>query len=153
MTWEEKEKRNITLQELWGVEAFRASFPIKADYDDLRCPKPFSQRPHIETHPSGLPEQASPGLLCLAAPPGSEVFCRSAGRVTDECQRPSTHVSSHWQATLFVLACLTTSRPDARQWSGAYYWMLLVGLNQNLCFPTEIVSTNVQPDVAQLGHL
>lgn len=73
--------------------------------------------------------------------------------MTDGCQRPSTHVSSHWKASVFVRevegqACLTTSRPDARRWSGAHYWKLLVGLNQNLGFPTEIVSTNLQPDVA-----
>lgn len=77
--------------------------------------------------------------------------------MTNGCQRPCTHVSSHWQASVFVRevegqAC----QPDARQWSGAYYWKLLVGLNQNLCFPTEIVSTNLQPDVAlwaaSIGH-
>lgn len=84
----------------------------------LRCP-PFSQdlqpvgwqRPHpvmlsnsstTETHPGGLADQSYPRPVCLAAPPGAKGSCSSAGHVTDECQWPSTDVSSHWQATVFV---------------------------------------------------
>lgn len=43
MTWEEMEKRTITQQELWDMEAFWARFSIKAAYDVLLSPKTFSQ--------------------------------------------------------------------------------------------------------------
>ncbi|TNN72076.1 hypothetical protein EYF80_017653 [Liparis tanakae] len=43
MTWEGVEKRKISWQELWEMEAFKASFTIRATYDVLPSPKNLSQ--------------------------------------------------------------------------------------------------------------
>lgn len=43
MTWEGVEKRKISWQELWEMEAFKASFTIRAAYDVLPSPKNLSQ--------------------------------------------------------------------------------------------------------------
>ncbi|KAK0140713.1 hypothetical protein N1851_022295 [Merluccius polli] len=74
-----------------------------------------------------------------------------------ESQRTSVNAlpppSSRWQATSFVRegegqANLTSVGPDAGQLGGARDWKLLADLGQKLCFPAEIVSTNLRPDLA-----
>ncbi len=56
------------------------------------------------------------------------------------------------QVTSFVRegegqAYLSTIGPDAGQLGGARDWKLLADLGQKLCFPAEIASTNLRPDL------
>ena len=59
---------------------------------------------------------------------------------------------SLWHSTPFVQegkgqASLTTIRPDTGQLGRARDWKLLADLGKKLCFPAEITSTNLRPDL------
>ena len=60
--------------------------------------------------------------------------------------------SPQWQPTTFVRegegrVSPTAFRPDTGQLSGARDWKLQADLGQRLCFPAEILSTNLRPDL------
>ncbi len=162
MAWEGVEKRKISWKDLWEMEAFRASFTIRAAYDVLPSPANLSQwygeDPMCPLCPSpatlkhilvGCKTSLTQGrytwrhnqvLKCLAA-------------VLDN-QRTSVNAlpppSSRWQPTPFVRegqASLATIRADTGQLDRARDWKLLADLGKKLCFPTEIASTNLRPDL------
>ena len=71
-----------------------------------------------------------------------------------ENQRTSANVlsppSSCWQPIPFVRegqASLATIRADTGQLGRTRDWKLLADLDKKLCFPTEIASTNLRPDL------
>ena len=58
--------------------------------------------------------------------------------------------SSRWHATPFVRegqASLAPMRTDLGQLGSARDWKLLADLDKKLCFPAEIASTNLRPDL------
>ncbi|GAA6106616.1 uncharacterized protein LOC124392079 [Tachysurus ichikawai] len=164
MTWEGVEKRKISWKELWEIEAFRASFTIKAAYDVLPPPANLSQW-YAE-------DPTCPLCPSLATLEHILVGCKTSltqGRYTWrhnqvlkclaavlESQRTSMNalppLSSQWQPTPFVRegegqANLTTIRSDSGQLGRARDWKLLADLNKKLCFPAEIAATNLRPDL------
>ncbi|KAK0156516.1 Retrovirus-related Pol polyprotein from type-1 retrotransposable element R2 [Merluccius polli] len=164
MAWEGVEKRKITWKELWEMEAFRASFTIRAAYDVLPSPANlcqwYAKDPKCPLCPSpatlkhilvGCKTSLTQGcytwwhnqvLKCLA-----DVL---ESRRTTVNALPSS--SCRWQPTSFVregerLTSLTTSRPDTGQLGRAQDWKLLADLGKRLCFPAEIAATNLRPDL------
>ena len=163
MAWEGVEKRKISWKELWEMEAFKASFTIRAAYDVLPSPANLSQR--YGENPT-CPLCPSPATLKHIL-----VGCKTGltqGRYTWrhnqvlkclaavlESRRTSMNAlpppPSHWHSTPFVRegegqASLTTIRPDTGQLGRAWDWKLLADLGKKLCFPAEIASTNLRPD-------
>ena len=174
MAWEGVEKRKISWKELWEMETFRASFTIRATYDVLPSPSNLSQwygeDPTCPLCPSpatlkhilvGCKTSLTQGrytwrhnqvLKCLAA------VLESRRTSVNSLPPPS----SRWKPTPFVRegkkqASRTTARPDFGQLGRARDWKMLTDLDTKLCFPAEIASTNLRPDLvlwsASLKHV
>ncbi|XP_035862163.1 uncharacterized protein LOC118496075 [Sander lucioperca] len=164
MAWKGVEKRKISWNELWEMEAFRASFTIRAAYDVLPSPANLSQ--WYAGDPT-CPLCPSPATLKHIL-----VGCKTSltqGRYTWrhnqvlnclaavlESRRTSVNAlpppSSRWQPIPFVWegegqASLITVRPDTGRLGRARDWMLLADLDKKLCFPAEIAATNLRPDL------
>ncbi|KAK0156143.1 hypothetical protein N1851_000566 [Merluccius polli] len=164
MAWEGVEKRKISWQELWEMEAFRASFTIRAAYDILPSPTNLSQWYGEDTTCPLCPSTASLKHILMGCKTSltqgrytwrHNQVLKSLAAVL-ESRRTSVNAlpppSSRWQATSFVRegegqANLTSVGPDAGQLGGARDWKLLADLGQKLCFPAEIASTNLRPDL------
>ena len=164
MAWEGVEKRKISWKDLWEMEAFRASFTIRAAYDVLPSPANLSQwygeDPTCLICPSpatlkhilvGCKTSLTQGrytwrhnqvLKCLAA------VLESRRASANSLPPPS----ARWKPTPFVRegaaqASLTTARSDIGQLGRARDWKMLADLDTQLCFPAEIASTNLRPDL------
>lgn len=162
MAWEGVERRKFSWKELWEMEASRASFTIRAAYDVLPSPTNLSQWYGEDPTCPLCPSPASLKHILVG--------CRASlaqGRYTWrhnqvlkclaavlEKQRTSVNAlpptSSSWQTTPFVRegqASLTTLRSDPGQLGRARDWKLLADLDRRLCFPAEIASTDLRPDL------
>ena len=144
---------------LGGMKAFRASFTIRAAYDvlpspanlsqwygeDPTCPSPATLRHILVGCKTCLTQgrytwRHNQVLRCLAA--------------VLEGQRTGVNAlpppSSRWKPTPFVRegqTSLATIRADTGQLGRARDWKLLADLDKKLCFPPEIASTNLRPDL------
>uniref|UniRef100_A0A3P9H1W7 Reverse transcriptase domain-containing protein n=1 Tax=Oryzias latipes TaxID=8090 RepID=A0A3P9H1W7_ORYLA len=163
MGWEGVEKRKFSWKDLWEMEASRASFIIRATYDVL--PSPANLKQWYGEDPS-CPLCQSPATLKHIL-----VGCKtslSQGRYTWrhnvvlrclatvlEKQRTSVNAlpqaTSHRQLIPFLregqATFNTTSAADIGQLGRARDWKMLVDLDRKLCFPREVASTNLRPDL------
>ncbi|KAK0141131.1 hypothetical protein N1851_021872 [Merluccius polli] len=131
MAWEGIEKRKISWQELWEMETFRAT---SLKHILVGCKTSLTQGRYTWRH--------NQVLKSLAA------VLESRQTSVNALPPPS----SRWQATSFVRegegqANLTSVGPGAGQLGGARDWKLVADLGQKLCFPAEIASTNLRPDL------
>ncbi|KAK7886737.1 hypothetical protein WMY93_026358 [Mugilogobius chulae] len=163
--WEDVEKRKLSWKELWGMEAYKASFLIRSIYDVLPTPSNrqqwYGEDPTCALCPSaaslkhilvGCKTSLSQGrftwrhnqvLKCLAA---SLEAKRTA--INTLPYVPGKHLSP----VVFLQAGVMEKVRDASRehyglLSEARDWNMIVDLNQRLIFPAEIVSTNLRPDL------
>ncbi|XP_060929417.1 uncharacterized protein LOC133003646 [Limanda limanda] len=163
MTWEGVEKRKISWQELWEMEAFKASFTIRAAYDVLPSPKNLNQWYGEDPTCSLRPTPATLKHILVGCKTGltqGRYTCRhnqvlQCLAAVLESRRMSVNAlppPSRRPATTFVRegggqATLTTTRPETGQLGGARNWKMLADLGQKLRFPAEIATSNLRPDL------
>ena len=163
MTWEGVEKRKISWQELWEMEAFKASFTIRAAYDVLPSPKNLSQWYGEDPTCSLCPTPATLKHILVGCKTGltqgrytwrhNQVLqCLAAVMESRRMSVNALPPPSRRPATTFVRegggqATLTTTRPETGQLGGARDWKMLADLGQKLRFPAEIATSNLRPDL------
>ncbi|KAK2857716.1 hypothetical protein Q7C36_005635 [Tachysurus vachellii] len=118
MAWEGVEKRKISWKELWEMEAFRASFTIRAAYNVLPSPANLSQ-------------WYAEDMVCPLCP-----SLATLKHILVGCKTSLTQGHYTWRHNQVLIS-------DSRQLGRARYWKMLADLNKKLCFPAEIAATNL----------
>ena len=156
MCWEGVEKRKFSRNELYDMETHRTSFIIWATNDILPSPVNLKQWYNGSVQQAwSMSWWAARQAWHKAVTPGNTISCWSALQLP---WRPGEHPSapdllSHPTAAIqFFSAGATlnkvlTSKPHNSKLGWARDWKLLVDLNQQQCFPAEITTTNLRPDL------
>ena len=153
MAWEGVKMRKIYWKDLWEMETLRASFTIRATYDVLPSPANLSQWYGEDPTCPLCPCPATLKHIWDARPASPKAWwqnqvlkCLAAvleSRWTSVNSLPPP--SSRWKPTPIVRE--GKSRPNNGQLSRARDWKMLADLDTKLCFPAEITSTNLRPDL------
>ena len=156
MAWEGVEKRKISWKELWEMEAFKASFTIRAAYDHpaFSCkPKPVVWRRGVYPTCPLCPSPAKLKHILVGCKTGLTQGCYTWRHnqvlkclaAVLESRRTSMNAlpppPSRWHSTPFVRegegqASLTTIRPETGQLGRAWDWKLLADLGQETLLPS-----------------
>ncbi|XDV11573.1 hypothetical protein PO909_000474, partial [Leuciscus waleckii] len=165
MKWDGVERRKITWSEMWGMEANRLSFIIRATYDVL--PSPTNLHLWYGEDPA-CPQCAAPATLKHIL-----VGCKTSltqGRYTwrhnqvlrclaDELENKRVTTNATPLNAQTTIPRRTTfmregekqrtkpSFPNSGPLNAARDWEMRVDLNQRLTFPPEIAATNLRPDL------
>ena len=165
MRWEGVERRKLSWKDLWNMEAYRASFLIRATYDVLPSPANLHQWYGKDPTCSLCPSPANLKHIMVG--------CKTSlaqGRYTWrhnqvlkvlaailESKRMAINklpsLTSHSARVLEFVSAGTkggkpaSSKPSTGQLSGARDWKLWVDLGTRLGFPADILETNLRPDL------
>ena len=163
-TWENLEHRKLTWKDLWEMEGSQISFIVRATYDVLPTPKNlnqwFGEDPscalcqtpatlrHILT---GCKTSLSQGRYTWRH---NQVLRQLAitleGRRTTNNALPAP-MPGHPSTSSFVRAGQLPAKPSAKVerslLDSARDWKMQVDLDQKLLFPSEILTTNLRPDL------
>ncbi|KAL1273019.1 hypothetical protein QQF64_028881 [Cirrhinus molitorella] len=165
MKWDGVERRKITWSEMWGMEANRLSFIIRATYDVLPSPTnlhlwhgedpacPLCAAPATLKHILvGCKTSLTQGrytwrhnqvLKCLAAEIENKRVITNAMPLNAQATIP--------RRTTFMREGekqrTRPSLPDSGPLNAVRDWEMRVDLSQRLTFPPEIAVTNLRPDL------
>ncbi|KAL1277462.1 hypothetical protein QQF64_024135 [Cirrhinus molitorella] len=165
MKWDGVERRKITWSEMWGMEANRLSFIIRATYDVLPSPTnlhlwhgedpacPLCAAPATLKHILvGCKTSLIQGrytwchnqvLKCLAAEIENKRVITNAMPLNAQATIPR-RTTFMWEGEK---QRTRPSLPDSGPLSAARDWEMRVDLSQRLTFPPEIAVTNLRPDL------
>jgi hypothetical protein len=163
--WKDVKKRKLSWRELWGMEAYRVSFLIRAVYDVLPSPTNLQQWYGEDATCSLCPSSANLKHILVGCKTSlaqgrytwrhNQVLrCLAASL---EAKRTATNTlpplpAKQYPSMAFVRAGIAPSRSQgSSSYPGLLHkardWKLLVDLNQRLHFPIEIAVTNLRPDI------
>ncbi|KAJ8369267.1 hypothetical protein SKAU_G00092950 [Synaphobranchus kaupii] len=100
-----------------------------------------------EAHSGRLQDKPYTRPVHLRAQTGTEVSSSYVGEQTDNHQHPASPVKREFVHESVKQPKACTSKPEAGQLGAARDWKLLADLEQKLCFPSEIATTNLRPDL------
>lgn len=165
MRWEGVEKRNITWNDLWSMEANRLSFILRATYDVL--PSPTNLHRWYGEEPA-CPLCAAPASLkhilvgCKASLTQGRYTWRhnqvlkslaaelESKRVIANAMPPNPKPAAPREVVFVREGARRGTKPTpfkTEALSAARDWEMRVDLSQRLIFPPEIAVTNLRPDL------